>query len=461
MEPAAMVDSPRDNSVGVPRAVAGGRVAAAGGQPGHFVLLDALRGLGALGIACYHIHRYRPLEIPADHLLPFSIQYVVRHGWISVQVFWVIAGFVAAYSLRQTAVTPVAVGRFTLRRILRLGIPYWTAILAVVAIDLGVRQWLDYPAPPSVPSVQQSPEARRAALIEDYPVGCRRLAANLAFLQDVLGYDNLSAGTWFVCVDLQLGLLFAVLLGVAQWSSPAAARIGDRLISRPRKGQTHLSPDRPHPLALTAVFVPLGLLSLLVFHVRTLDDWIVYYFYMPLLGALAWWAIEGRIPRCVFWIYAAAVAGAATSHWLSAIHRWHDAVHRWQDMVHRLQELDPRWPGTALHWPIDLLKDQKPLGMTVALAAGVTIYLAGRRGHLGNWLGAGWLQYLGRISYSLFLIHYPASWCVVSFGRYWSGDNPTAAVVWLLLALAASIVAAHFFYEFVEAPSVRLIRRLR
>ena len=100
-----------------------------GSEP-RFAFLDALRGLGALGITCYHIHRYRPLEIPADHLLPKTVQFVVRHGWSSVQVFWVIAGFVVAYSLRKTAVGPASFGNFTLRRVLRLGMPYWTAILA-------------------------------------------------------------------------------------------------------------------------------------------------------------------------------------------------------------------------------------------------------------------------------------------------------------------------------------------
>ncbi len=404
-----------------------------------FTFLDALRGLGALGIACYHIHRYKPLEIPADHILPFSIQYVVRHGWISVQVFWVIAGFVIAYSLRKTVVTPAALGNFTLRRVLRLGIPYWTAILIVIAIDFGARYWLDYPAPSGVSSAQQSSETINSALLDDYPVGWDRLAANFAFLQDVLGYDNISAGTWFVCVDLQLGLLFVVLWGVAQAASWAFCGCGG--------GATH-------PAVLTAVFVPLGLLSLFVFYVPAFDAWIIYYFFMPLLGALAWWAIDRRIPRAVFWLYAVAVAVAAARHWLSAIQCW-------QETIRQFQELDPQWQDALSYWSIDLLKDQKPLGVTVALIAGVAIYGAGRGRHLGDWLSAGWLQYLGRISYSLFLIHYPASWCVVSFGRYWSGDDPTAAVLWLVAALAASIGAAHLLYVCVEAPSVRFVKRLR
>ena len=179
-----------------------------------FAFLDALRGLGALGIACYHVHRYRPLEIPADHFLSNIVQFVVRHGWASVQVFWVIAGFVVAYSLRKTVIGPASFGNFTLRRVLRLGIPYWTVILAVVAVDALTKPWLFRPELP---------------LIDD-PVAWTRVAANLGFLQDILHAGNISAGTWFVCVDLQFGLLFAMMLGIVRllsWPLPGKAGRGE------------------------------------------------------------------------------------------------------------------------------------------------------------------------------------------------------------------------------------------
>ena len=108
--------------------------------------------------------------------------------------------------------------------------------------------------------------------------------------------------------------------------------------------------------------------------------WAIYYFHMPLFGAMAWWALEGRIPRAVFWAFAAAMVG-----------------------------------GIAYRWNLGL-DYKKALDVAVALIAGVTIYLVGRRGHLGDWLTARSLQYLGRISYSLYLTHYATSWIVVSIG---------------------------------------------
>jgi peptidoglycan/LPS O-acetylase OafA/YrhL len=173
--------------------------------------------------------------------------------------------------------------------------------------------------------------------------------------------------------------------------------------------------------------VPLGLASLFWFNLN--DDaygaWVIYFFHMPLFGAMAWWALEGRIPRALFWAYAAALVG-----------------------------------GAAYRWRLGL-EYQKTLDIAVTLTAGVVVYLVGRYGHLGDWFTARPLQYLGRISYSLFLIHYPTSWLVVSAGCHWTGDNATAAVFWMVLALVASIGAAQLMYMFVEAPSLQLVKRFK
>ena len=94
--------------------------------------------------------------------------------------------------------------------------------------------------------------------------------------------------------------------------------------------------------------------------------------------------------------------------------------------------------------------------VAVAAATGLTVYLVGRWGRLGDWFAFGWLQYLGRISYSLFLIHYPVSWAVLYFGCNWTGDHEMSAVIWLFVALTTSILVAHLLYTFVEAPSLWL-----
>jgi peptidoglycan/LPS O-acetylase OafA/YrhL len=355
------------------------------------VFLDALRGLGALGIASYHIHRYQPLREPVDALLPQFAKIAFSCGWLGVQIFWVIAGFVLAYSLRNAAIKPGTVGNFTLRRVVRLGVPYWTTILLVVAIDFVTRRYTE-----------------ATSLTE--PISWQKLSANLVFLQDVLGYGNISAGTWFVCIDLQFSLLFVLLLGLAgplSFGSPVGGKI--------------------HAFVIAILFVPLGLLSLFWFGLDAQNDACVcYFFFIPLLGAMAWWALEGRIPRVLFWAYAATLAA-----------------------------------GAAYRWHLGLPNSKSPLAITVATTVGVIVYLVGRRGHLGDWLSATWLQYLGRISYSLFLIHYPVSWLFLCLGCRLTGDHAISAAIWLAVALMASIVAADWMYTWIESPSLRLIRRMK
>jgi peptidoglycan/LPS O-acetylase OafA/YrhL len=107
--------------------------------------------------------------------------------------------------------------------------------------------------------------------------------------------------------------------------------------------------------------------------------------------------------------------------------------------------------------------DNLTMALTAALFAGVSTYAAGLLGKLGTWLNWRVLQYLGRISYSLYLIHFPMSHVVTTLGAWMLGDDPSpaAATAWQIVALIFSLMAAHTLYTFVEAPSVRLAARFK
>jgi peptidoglycan/LPS O-acetylase OafA/YrhL len=349
-------------------------------QEDRFTLIDGIRGIAALGIASYHIHRYGPVPKAADDALPSAVESILDYSWIGVQFFFVIAGFVAAHSLRSIHLTLGRFGNFALRRLVRLGLPYWVTVAAVLAINVV-----------AVRSGDESLSGRVTWL---------HAAAQFLFLQDILGLGNISAGLWFVAIDLQFGLLFAALVGIAQWLTPSEPG-GSRRAA-----------------CLLALTVPLALLSAYRFNLNPdLEMWIHYFFHLPVFGAIAWWALEGRVPRAAFWLYAAAMLLALTVEW-------------------RLE-------------------------LAVATVAAVTLYSAGRQGFLRTWLSAAAFQYLGRISYSLFLVHYPVSWIVLKVGHDLTGAHPVAAVGWLLAALAASLGAAHLFYVLVESPARNLAQRMR
>jgi peptidoglycan/LPS O-acetylase OafA/YrhL len=355
-----------------------------------FTFIDALRGIAALGVACYHITRYGPLPELAEPAIPQIVGEWFSRGWTGVQMFFVISGFVIAYTLRDARVTPAYVLHYAFRRSLRLDPPYWGTIAFVLALHAVMALHLGFISPLDVPTVT--------------PLSWPVLISHLFYLQNILGYENISAGFWTLCIEVQFYLLYVVGYGIAQ-----------RVPSRSKRTSADAG-----PAGLLLVFAPAAAMSLFVWNLQPNNDmWISHFYCMFFLGMAAWWALDGRVPGWVFWGYAFLV-------------------------------------GARLRWV-------PSLDLSVALLAGALIYFLGRAGRLGTTLNWRWLQYLGRISYSLYLIHFPIAHVVTTIGYELGGRSMPAglAALWLLLALAASLGAAHLLYRLVEAPSVRFAARFK
>ena len=104
-----------------------------------------------------------------------------------------------------------------------------------------------------------------------------------------------------------------------------------------------------------------------------------------------------------------------------------------------------------------------PLPVSVATATALAILLVSRAGKLESWTLGPALQYLGRISYSLYLVHMLvgtplARFCIRMFGKRVDGIH---AVALMVAGIAVSIAAAHAMYVLVERPAMRLSHRLR
>lgn len=81
-------------------------------------------------------------------------------------------------------------------------------------------------------------------------------------------------------------------------------------------------------------------------------------------------------------------------------------------------------------------------------------------GRLGNSLNWGGLQFLGTISYSLYLVHNPITGAVFRIGKIVTGDGPFSEALWWMVSIVACISAANCMWRFVERPSMNLGRRL-
>jgi peptidoglycan/LPS O-acetylase OafA/YrhL len=85
----------------------------------------------------------------------------------------------------------------------------------------------------------------------------------------------------------------------------------------------------------------------------------------------------------------------------------------------------------------------------------ILVYRGGVRLPVRRWPA---LQFFGRISYALFLVHFPICLLVnAAFTRFMPA-TPEAQATGMLLAWTASIVAAAAFHEWVEVPLGRLLR---
>lgn len=351
--------------------------------------IDALRGLAAVMVALHHIDRYRPHAGSTDSVIHPVNEMTVEYGWIGVPIFYVISGFVISYSLRNAQVSLSVAGNFLLRRLLRLNPGYWTTMLVVLVV-ISVCSWAGFATP------------------NETPVTTGQLVAHLFYMQNILGYENLSAGFWTLCIEMQFYILFVAMLWLAQ------------RIERGLK----LTSDAARQSAWCAVFMPLGLTSLFVLNVtgpdadsRPFEHWCIDFFWMFLLGIMINAVLERRLSAAWLWLFFAAVALRLA-------------------MFYSLHSL-------------------------VALLTGVAIYGVGRAGRLGSAFNVQPLQSIGQISYSLYLIHYAVNHLVVEIGFRLYDRDPYAEVLWLGVSIGLSLCAGLLMYHAVEAPSMRWAARLK
>ena len=92
-------------------------------------LVEYLRGLAALSVAWFHLtNQY------AAGISPARIS--GSYGWLGVEVFFVISGFVIPLSLAklQTRYTLRQFPQFMVRRVLRLEPPYLLSVVLVIFV---------------------------------------------------------------------------------------------------------------------------------------------------------------------------------------------------------------------------------------------------------------------------------------------------------------------------------------
>ncbi|MTV39309.1 acyltransferase family protein [Duganella radicis] len=231
------------------------------------------------------------------------------------------------------------------------------------------------------------------------PATLAQLGAHALLLHGVLGFPSVSAGAWYVAIDFQLYALMVLALavgGVVEGKRPLAWLM-------------------PVSVAFGAT------LSLLYFNLDAeWDNWAPYFFGSYGLGLMAWWASDPRRKPGY-------------------------------GVLMMLMVLLPAVVGLALQFR-----------SRIALAAVVAcvLFLFGRVKTAAE--GRAWtlIHGLGKISYSVFLIHFPVCLLVNAAFIHFVPPEPELQAFGMLVAWGFSLGAGALFHRWVEEPLGRLMQAL-
>ena len=101
-----------------------------------FPALDGFRGLAVLAVFLYHIAFFGGFE--GRTLLDRALLAVATRGWLGVDLFFVLSGFLITGILLDTRDQPGALGQFYLRRVRRI-VPAYAVALGVQVVVLAFR----------------------------------------------------------------------------------------------------------------------------------------------------------------------------------------------------------------------------------------------------------------------------------------------------------------------------------
>jgi peptidoglycan/LPS O-acetylase OafA/YrhL len=345
------------------------------------LFVDALRGIAALAVTLYHFTVHYPAAPAAPHSASTFrdiFEAIALRGNGGVDIFFVISGFVIAYSLRNLKPTGRNAGVFLLRRSIRLDPPYLVTLFSALGCAFLSHLFLH-------DSLAALPRSWSHVLI------------NMVYLQELMQIPAIVAVGWTLCIEIQFYLVFVLI-----WWLSQSVRAGNRL--------------------LLAGLVPLTLGWLIVRSRLSQDPFPGLFFehwYLFQLGILACWALLGRIRSVWFGLYAAAVAGFLFVRW--------------------------------------------DIRTVLGLATAVSIFCVGKAGRLHDYFSWLPLQYLGRRSYSIYLVHTVIGSRVMNVMWRLTHGSPSfpTTLVFIGLALCATLLTAEMLYRWVEKPSVELAKRLK
>lgn len=226
---------------------------------------------------------------------------------------------------------------------------------------------------------------------------------NSVYLTGVLHRPYIVAVSWTLCLEVQFYLLFVLTLCVSR----SLARRVNALAG------WHLTPEQ----IAAGPFGVGGLISIGILGgwIAPCPGWFIEQWYLFLLGVMAWNVVSRRLSPGWLLAYAGGV--------LLAGHRDHAAI--------------------------------------AGLCTAATVIVGVATTRLDGLLGGRVIQFLGRIPYSLYLVHLVVGSRVLNGSADRFGDSFRVFAIAVPAAITVSVAAAWGLYRFVEQPGVRWGKRLK
>lgn len=361
-----------------------------------FEMLDLLRGLAALFVAWHHLFLYAPESDLADQVWPAMGYMFYNYALYAVAVFFVLAGFVSSLSrwpsasgtkLDASSEKPTwrSLQRAILDRYYRLAIPYLVMLLCLLSISWIAKRY-----------------DHDLHLFEDF--SWPQVFAHLLFLQDLLGYENFSAGTWYLCIDMQWVLFFLLLTFASAYYLPNS-------LTRQRIECT--------------IYMLLGLSSAWWFSREAIyEPTLLYFASQIVLGLLLGWSLQGKLQSRWLLLYTVGIAGSL--------------------LINPRPQLVVSLAATGLIW---IYAQPSRIGQ---ISQGAT-----------KWKLPSVFRWLSDISYSLFLVHYLVHAVILHMLSPWAAQGPVEALSAMGIAFGVALGVADIFYRTVDKPTQIWIRGRR
>ena len=225
--------------------------------------VDVLKIVAAQFIVWHHFSAYGPMADTMTLAWPHLMEWLYRYARLAVQVFLVVGGYLAAQSVMHKPIQQPLIS--IAKRYVRL-VPIYVFALALISLAVAVSRntihadWL-----PNEPTIWQ-------------------FVAHSFLVHDLVGFEALSSGAWYVAIDFQLYALLILLCYVLQTKTNQRLSIAVALLCVASMWQFN--------------------------RVDELDIWAIYFFAAYGLGVLAAWSKRSAFETKVFWFTAVLAVGS-------------------------------------------------------------------------------------------------------------------------------------------------------